>query len=58
MLYEVITNRLKTEKVAEEDLQLIKNLLAGSFSRSLEDPKTIAKFALNIEKYKLRNNFV
>ncbi len=46
-------NRILTEDVSEEDLDLIKNVLAGSFGRSLEDPATLARFALNIDKYKL-----
>ncbi len=46
-------NRILTEDVSEEDLDLIKNVLAGSFGRSLEDPATLARFALNIDKYGL-----
>ncbi len=46
-------NRLLKEDVTEEDLELIKNVLAGSFGRSLEDPSTLARFALNIDKYGL-----
>lgn len=41
--------RLKNEKVGEEELSKIKNFLTGSFSRALENPGTIARFALNIE---------
>ena len=33
--------------VSKEELQLAKNYMAGSFARSLEDPRTIARFALN-----------
>jgi zinc protease len=51
MLFEI--NRLQKELLTEEDLELVKNMLMGSFSRSLEDPQTIARFALNIERYKL-----
>ncbi|WP_227625527.1 insulinase family protein [Geofilum rubicundum] len=45
--------RMQTELVPAEDLELIKNMMTGSFSRSLEDPQTIANFALNIERYDL-----
>ncbi len=45
--------RIRTELVAKQDLELVKNMMNGSFSRSLEDPQTIARFALNIERYKL-----
>lgn len=54
-LHEVLheMTRLQTELVSDEDLELVKNMMMGSFSRSLEDPQTIARFALNIERYKL-----
>jgi zinc protease len=51
ILYEI--QRMQTEPVPAADLQLIKNMMTGSFSRSLEDPQTIANFALNIERYNL-----
>ena len=51
ILYEM--NRMQTELVPADDLELIKNMMTGSFSRSLEDPQTIARFALNIERYGL-----
>jgi predicted Zn-dependent peptidase len=51
ILYEM--KRMRTEPVPSEDLDLVKNMMNGSFSRSLEDPQTIARFALNIERYKL-----
>jgi len=46
-------NRLRTEKVPESELQLVKNVMTGQFSQSLEQPGTIAQFALNIARYKL-----
>jgi len=45
--------KIITEDVNQEDLQLVKNAMAGSFGRSLEDPATLARFAVNIDKYKL-----
>lgn len=39
--------------VTEEELGLAKNYMAGSFARSLEDPRTIARFALNTLLYDL-----
>ncbi len=51
VLYEM--NRLRDKLVAKEDLQLVINSMMGQFSRSLEDPQTVARFALNIEKYGL-----
>ncbi|MBS2209789.1 insulinase family protein [Carboxylicivirga mesophila] len=51
IIYEM--ERMRTELVDEAGLQMVKNSLTGSFSRSLEDPATVARFALNIEKYNL-----
>lgn len=49
--------RLRNEKVTEDELTRIKNYLTGSFSRSLERPETIARFALNIEKFNLPKDY-
>ena len=51
ILYEM--DRLRDEPVDQESLDLVKNFLNGSFARSLESPRTIASFALNIERYGL-----
>lgn len=45
--------RLINEPVADETLQLVKNFMNGSFARSLENPRTIANFALNIKRFNL-----
>lgn len=45
--------RLINEPVDEETLQLVKNFMNGSFARSLENPRTIANFALNIKRFNL-----
>lgn len=50
-IYEI--DRMSTEKVSPEDLQKTKNIMAGSFARSLERPQTVANFALNIARYDL-----
>ena len=50
-------NKIRTEKITEEELQNTKNFLTGDFSRSLEDPQTIAAFALNIERYNLPKDY-
>lgn len=39
--------RMRTTRVTPEELDLAKRFMAGSFARSLEDPRTIARFALN-----------
>lgn len=55
ILFEI--NRLKTEKVPEDELSMIKNYMTGTFSLSLEKPETVANFALNIERYKLPKDY-
>jgi len=39
--------RMRTDPVTADELELAKNHMAGSFARSLEDPRTVARFALN-----------
>ena len=46
-------NRLRTEKVAEKELNSVKNYLTGTFAQSLEDGQTLARFARNIARYNL-----
>ncbi len=54
-LYEM--NRMRNKKVAAEDLQKTKNIMTGSFARSLERPQTIARFALNTARYNLPKDY-
>jgi predicted Zn-dependent peptidase len=46
-------NKIRDEKVGETELSRMKNYLSGGFARSLENPATIAGFALNIARYNL-----
>lgn len=55
LLYEI--NRIIDEPVEAEELKKIKNKMNGSFARSLEKASTIARFALNIEKYNLPKDY-
>lgn len=55
LLYEL--NKLKTEKVSQEELDGIKSFMNGKFAISLEDPATIAEFAINIERYNLPKDY-
>ena len=55
ILYEM--ERMVKETVDQQSLDLVKNFLNGSFARSLESPRTIANFALNIERYKLPRDY-
>lgn len=50
-LYEL--NRIRTEKVSQKELDGVKNNMAGKFAIALEQPSTVARFAINIDKYKL-----
>ncbi len=46
--------RIRQEPVTAEELALAKSYMAGSFARSLEDPRTIARFALNTRLFGLK----
>ena len=54
-IYEL--NRIKDEDVSESELDLMKNYISGSFARSLESPQTVARFALNIERYNMPRDY-
>jgi zinc protease len=54
-LYEI--ERMQSELVSPKDLQTTINYMTGSFARSLENPATIARFALNIERYGLDKDY-
>jgi zinc protease len=54
-LYEL--NRVRNEVVDADELNRIKNNMSGSFARSLENPATIAAFALNIARYNLPKDY-
>ena len=55
ILYEM--KRIKNEAVPDSELQTIKNYITGNFAISLENPQTLASFAINIDKYKLPKNY-
>lgn len=46
-------NRMRNEKVPQDELDGVKNYLTGNFAISLEDPETVARFAINIQRYNL-----
>lgn len=50
-------DRIRTEKVSEEDLDLAKSKFTGNFVMALERPSTIANYALNIETEELDDDF-
>lgn len=49
--------KLTTELPTHEELNLIKATMAGSFARSLENPRTIASFALNTYRNNLSEDY-
>ncbi|MCB0795232.1 MAG: insulinase family protein [Flavobacteriales bacterium] len=51
LMFEI--EHLRQSNVGREELELAKNYMAGSFARSLEDPRTVARFALNTFMYEL-----
>ncbi len=55
IMYEM--NKLRNEKVSEKELNLVKSVMTGNFGRALEDPSTIANFALKTERFNLPKNF-
>ncbi|SEK31657.1 M16 family metallopeptidase [Parapedobacter koreensis] len=50
-------DRLREKTITQEELDLAKAALAGSFGRSLEQPSTIASFAINTELQKLPKDY-
>jgi predicted Zn-dependent peptidase len=58
-IYEILAElkRITIEPVTEQALKSAKTYLAGSFSRSLESPTTLAEFAIKIDKYKLPKDY-
>jgi len=54
-LYEF--NKIRTETATKDEVDLIKNEISGSFARSLENPATIAGFALDVARYNLPSNY-
>ncbi len=52
-----VMEKFRTTKVSAERLQAAKNYITGSFSRSLENSQTVARFALNIARYNLPSDY-
>ena len=49
--------RIRTEKVSDEVLKNVKASYTGKFVMAVEKPKTVARYALNIEKNNLSSDF-
>jgi zinc protease len=50
-------NRIRTEPVNQEELDLAISSISGSFARSLERPRTVANFAINTARYNLPEDY-
>ncbi|GAB4093249.1 M16 family metallopeptidase [Flaviaesturariibacter terrae] len=50
-------NRIRNEAAGDTEVLRMKNYLSGSFARSLENPGTIAQFALNIARNNLPSDY-
>ncbi|MCH6232310.1 M16 family metallopeptidase [Cognataquiflexum rubidum] len=55
IIYEI--RNLREKGINSEELESAKANLSGSFARSLENPATIANFAINMERYNLPKDF-
>ena len=49
--------RIRNEPVPAEELGKVKNYLTGTFALALEQPSTVARFALNIARYGLSEDY-
>ncbi len=49
--------KLSSEKVPQDELQNHLNNMAGTFAMSLENPQTIAQYAINIERYHMPKDY-
>jgi predicted Zn-dependent peptidase len=49
--------RIATENVTADELQSVKNYMTGTFAYTLQDPQTIARFAINTVKYNLPKDY-
>ena len=50
-------NRIRDEKVKKDHLDMVQEVMTGSFSRQLEDARTYARFALNSKRYDLPDDY-
>ena len=46
-------NAIRNTPIPKSDLDMVKNVITGSFARSLSNPETVARFALNTARYNL-----
>lgn len=49
--------KMSAEKVSQEELNGYKNYMSGTFALSLEDPKTLARFAIQEKMYNMPKDY-
>ncbi len=54
-LYEM--KRMRNGEITDDEIEAIKKYKIGQFARALEDPLTVARFAINIERYDLPKDY-
>ena len=50
-------DRIRDTKLTQDHLNMTKAAMAGNFARALENPSTIANFAMSIERYNLPTDY-
>lgn len=50
-------NRLRTELVPDNELNMVRNYMMGNFGRMLESPSTVANFAISTARYNLPKDY-
>ncbi|MBK8144159.1 MAG: insulinase family protein [Bacteroidetes bacterium] len=50
-------NRLRSEPVTKEELEGYKNYMAGTFALGLEDPRTLARYAISERKFNMPKDY-
>ena len=50
-------NRIRTEPITQEELDMARNVVSGRFARSLESPNTVARYALNTIRFNLPKDY-
>lgn len=50
-------SRLRSEPVDDTELNMVRNYMMGDFGRALENPATVAKFAINTARYNLPKEY-
>jgi len=49
--------RMRTEPVPDDELNMVRNYMMGNFGRSLENPSTVANFAISTARYNLPQDY-